>query len=74
MPKKPNLVEILGFINGIFFGQFVFCIPYSLQNKAALYEISLKENSPYIQGCVDFYVVITRFLLQFGRLIFKVAL
>ena len=34
-------------------------IPYSLQNKTALCEISPKENSRYKQGCVNFYVVIT---------------
>ena len=46
----------------------------SLQNNTALYEILSNANSSYTQGCSNIYEAITRILLEFTRVIFKVVL
>ena len=50
MGMKYNIRQFEGPILALQGFYKVLDIPYSLQNNAALYEISLKENSPYIQG------------------------
>ena len=71
----PNLMNQIDF----FIGKKIYRIV--CKKNAVLYEISLKENSPYKQGCVNFYGVITRILLTAilspyiqGRIVKKVAL